>query len=196
MKLAVVSDIHGRADLLRRALTKARELGCDRIVCAGDVLDDGPEPLETLEILRAAAIPCVRGNHERWALERGGHLHDGVLTPIREMESWLQSWPKSLELSAGGVRVAIHHGSPRGDMDCLFPDAEQVVLERHLERADADILVVGHTHVPFVRELGFGRLVVNAGTLGAPGLGQRHTFALVEVEKRRAEIIEVGDDAL
>jgi predicted phosphodiesterase len=40
-----------------------------------------------------------------------------------------------------------------------------VELGQMLDDATADVLVVGHTHVPFVRRIGAKRLVANPGAL-------------------------------
>jgi protein phosphatase len=40
-----------------------------------------------------------------------------------------------------------------------------------VERVDADVLLVGHTHTPFIRQIG-NRLVVNPGSLGQPKTGK------------------------
>jgi len=81
-------------------------------------------------------------------------LRDLPLTSAREIE---------------GVRVRLCHAVPS---DPLFtycpPDSDR--WEKELELANADILLVGHTHLPFVRQFG-GREVVNPGSLGQPKAG-------------------------
>jgi diadenosine tetraphosphatase ApaH/serine/threonine PP2A family protein phosphatase len=41
-------------------------------------------------------------------------------------------------------------------------------MERLLDMAEADVLVCGHTHIPYHRILPSGRHVVNAGSVGKP----------------------------
>ena len=36
-----------------------------------------------------------------------------------------------------------------------------------MERLDADVLLVGHSHVPFIRRIG-GQLIINPGSVGQP----------------------------
>lgn len=45
------------------------------------------------------------------------------------------------------------------------PDSER--WEQELELSNADVLLVGHTHLPFVRQFGMKR-IVNPGSLGQP----------------------------
>jgi diadenosine tetraphosphatase ApaH/serine/threonine PP2A family protein phosphatase len=53
----------------------------------------------------------------------------------------------------------------------LDPDSDEWAVE--LERINADVLLVGHSHVPFVRRVG-DKLVVNPGSVGQPRSGDAH----------------------
>ena len=47
-----------------------------------------------------------------------------------------------------------------------------------LERLDADVLLVGHSHVPFIRRIG-GKVIVNPGSVGQPRSGDaRASYAV------------------
>jgi protein phosphatase len=45
-----------------------------------------------------------------------------------------------------------------------------MTVNNEMEQIDADVLLVGHTHTPFVQAVG-GSLVVNPGSLGQPKTG-------------------------
>src|SRR5690606_13878749 len=62
------------------------------------------------------------------------------------------------------VRVAVWHARPGSDMNGLYPDAAPAELARLLDQAEADVLIVRHTHLPFVRFVG-DWLVCNPGAL-------------------------------
>ena len=70
MKLGLISDIHGDAVALELAWANLTVLGADRIVCAGDLVGYGPHPDRVVAFLAEHGIDSVRGNHDRWALER------------------------------------------------------------------------------------------------------------------------------
>ena len=70
MKLGIISDIHGDKLALELAWAHLTVLGADRIVCAGDLVGYGPHPDEVVAFVREYRIACVRGNHDRWAIER------------------------------------------------------------------------------------------------------------------------------
>ena len=61
------------------------------------------------------------------------------------------------------IDIAVYHGSPR-DHEELY---EEMAGEELLDLSDADVLVLGHTHVPFTRSLNNG-LIVNPGSVGQP----------------------------
>src|SRR5687767_207147 len=69
MRIAFLSDIHANLPALDAALAAAEELGASRFVVAGDLVGDGPFPVETVARLRARGAECIRGNVDRQVLE-------------------------------------------------------------------------------------------------------------------------------
>jgi len=162
MKIALISDLHADVHALRDALAQIERLGCDEIVCAGDVVDWGRFPEATIRELRERRIACIRGNHDSWALREGRDTSGWDLT-VRAIE-FLEGLPASWSRTIDGVRVAIWHARPRSDMHGIYPDASSTELASLLDRAEADVLVTGHTHRPFARFVD-RRLVCNPGAL-------------------------------
>jgi putative phosphoesterase len=162
MKLAIISDLHADVHALRDALAQIERLGCDEIVCAGDVLDYGRCPERTIALLQERRIPTVRGNHDRWAVSEGHDARGWSLTPgaLAFIESLPASWSRTID----GVRVAVWHARPKSDMAGIYPDASSVELASLLDRAECDVLLSGHTHLPFARFVD-RRLVCNPGAL-------------------------------
>ena len=66
------------------------------------------------------------------------------------------------------LRIMLVHGSARRINEYLFEDRPEASLERLLDMVDAEVLVCGHTHIPYHRVLASGRHVVNAGSVGKP----------------------------
>ena len=62
--VAVIGDIHGRADLLKKLLAKLGK--AMRVFFVGDVIDRGPDSFGVVEQLMARGAAGVRGNHEEW----------------------------------------------------------------------------------------------------------------------------------
>ena len=194
-RVAFITDVHGDVHALRDALAQSERLACDQVVCAGDLLDYGLFPQETIELLMARAIPCVRGNHDRWAAEKGGLEWDLSADAARFLAGLPIGWNAVIE----GVRVAVRHGSSRSDMDGLHPTAVTAEeLQGHLERVGADVLVVGHTHVAFRLVAARGGVVVNPGALlRAPAVPLElpcgGTFGVLELPSKRFTVYRAAD---
>ena len=121
-------------------------------------------------MLRDRRVPCIRGNHERWALKDGVDMSGWDLS--RDSIAYLASAPTYWRKLIVGMRVVLTHARPESDMKGIAQDAPEDELEAILDEADADVLIVGHTHVPFVRRLASGKVVANPGALlrdPAPG---------------------------
>ena len=162
-KLAFISDVHADVRALRDALTQIERLGCHAIVCAGDVVDYGPFPDETIDLLTTRKIPTIRGNHDRCAAQDS--RADRAWALSRSAITFLRRLPLSWNALIEGVRVAVHHGRPGNDMAGVYPDVTEAQASALLGAASCDVLVVGHTHVAFERYAAEGRLVCNPGAL-------------------------------
>jgi predicted phosphodiesterase len=175
-RLAIISDVHADVHALQDALAQAERLGCDAVVCAGDLVDYGAFPDETISLLRDRSIPCIRGNHDRWRVAERAAVDGGErytedaggsgadLAP--ETLQFLATLPLAWDAVFDGVRVALRHGTPGSDMDGIYPGEASIAdAERWLAEAQADVLVVGHTHQRFALTTPGGRLIVNPGAL-------------------------------
>ena len=184
MKLGLISDIHGDPLALELAWSHLTVLGADRIVSAGDLVGYGPFPDRSIAFLESRKIAAVRGNHDRWALERGPGRADefGEAIPSAVTLSYLASLPVLLRFAIEGRTVVVAHGSPSSDMEYIAPKSHPAdVLDEMLEALDADVLVHGHTHAP-MRYRGTRGLVVNPGSVvSMPVVRSSRTFAMVDL---------------
>ena len=64
MKYAIISDIHANPPALERVLADAERCGAEKVVCAGDVVDYGPDPAGAIRILRERGIECAIETHD------------------------------------------------------------------------------------------------------------------------------------
>ncbi len=159
MRVAALNDVHGNLPALEAVLAEVASLDVDRIVCGGDVVA-GPFEAECVALLLEHDAAFVRGNAERRATD----------------PAWLRELPVSLALD--GVRYC--HGSPRRDDEILTKVSPDERLRAALADVEERVVVGGHTHVQFARELD-GILFANAGSVGRPYEGRRVAFwALVE----------------
>ena len=191
-KLGIISDVHSDLPMLDAALRRMRELGCDIIVCAGDLVDGDVFPDEVVARLRDDKIPTIRGNHDRWALEHAGKLRSQARRRIDlrrdgppdfdaesgvygsgaelgpETLAFLAKLPTSIQMEIEGVRMAVHHARPGvfgGDMVGIETrTTSPATMETLRGLASADVLLVGHTHERFAVRVP-GGLVANPGAL-------------------------------
>ena len=196
MKIAVLTDVHGNDAALAAVLEDIARIGVDSIYCAGDLVGLGPKPNEVVARMREAAIPTVMGNHEVELLAelRGdrssGKDHIAWTAKVlrKKHRRYLKGLPFHLEIDLDGLTMLLLHGSPRGVYDYVFPSLTTRSLGALFPEGAArpDVLVAGHTHMPFVRRVG-GMLVVNAGTVGKSMDGDpRGSWALIQVTEGRA----------
>ena len=196
-KLAIITDVHADVYALRDALAQIDKLGCNQIVCAGDLIDWGEFPDETLALLRKREVLCIRGNHDRWAVSAGRDQSGWALTA--RAADFLRPLPTHLNLTLEGVRIVVWHARPGSDMDGIYPHTPRPELSELVDRAHADILIVGHTHAPFRRPLSGGRLVLNPGALlrdpasRSDGILKPGTFGVLELPSKRYKVYRAGD---
>jgi putative phosphoesterase len=200
MKIAFLSDIHANLQALEAALRITDALRADRLVVAGDIVGDGPHPAETVTLLRERAAYAIRGNVDREVLGLGDDeaalrqtLGNGA-TPRAKNRAWTalhiagrqRRWLARMAgrsvFHVGRTTVMVVHGSPRGDTDYIYPSITEEALRTKLDGQDPrpDVLIAGHSHLPFVRTVD-GVLVVNCGSVGRPVDGDpRGSFAVVD----------------
>ena len=192
MRVLVLSDIHGNADALRAVLEHAR--GWDEVWVLGDLVDYGPEPhvvVDTVRELEPRVI--VRGNHDNAVAfgvdcfcdprihELSVYTRENISLKLlsRDQVEWLRSLPIKQRIQISDHVFYIVHGSPLSPLyGYLRPDMPEEKILEHLSvpsmrlgkrgrLVSADVVVVGHTHIPFrlcVKDL----VVVNPGSVGQP----------------------------
>ena len=65
MRQALISDIHGNLEALNAVLADINSQSIDEIICLGDVVGYGPNPIECLEIVMKKAKLTILGNHDQ-----------------------------------------------------------------------------------------------------------------------------------
>ncbi len=200
MKVALISDVHANVIALRAVLADMSGRDVEAVLSAGDVVGYYPYPNETIDLFRERSIVSIQGNHDRAVLS----------APVPSMNSWASSavsWtlshltdssveyiramPRHRSLAVDGVRVAVYHGAPFDDDHYLF---EGEATESVLQSTGCELLVLGHTHVPFIRRYRSG-MIVNPGSVGQPRDGDPDaSYAIYDTEARRAIIIRVPYD--
>jgi putative phosphoesterase len=195
MRVVFFSDVHANFPALCRALDWAQRHRADRLICAGDIVGHGPHPTEVVHLLMEQRVDAILGNVDRKVLallesptKLEKHLEKKAHAPaawaalaLGDAErAWLASLPKELRLSANGADVWVVHGSPMSDTDYIYPSLTARALAIKLGEVRPRVLVCGHSHVPFTKEIA-GVRVVNCGSIGRPVDGDlRGSLALCD----------------
>ena len=195
--IALISDIHSNTEALGVVLAEIERLGCDRVLCLGDVIGYGPEPRETLLKVIDVCEFSLLGNHEQGCMFYASDFNPKARQAIdwtrdqlnrrdcsREENSALWNHLDSMKESYREGDFLLVHGSPRDPVrEYLVPkDAiDEVKMKGCFDLLDgARICFVGHSHVPGVYPEGELFLVPES-------IGNEYTLA----EGQRA-IVNIG----
>jgi predicted phosphodiesterase len=203
MPLAALYDIHGNLPALEAVLADVKRAGVSQLVVGGDVVP-GPMPGECLKRLRALDIPTlfIHGNGERIVLTAmsGGEIsevpetyraaiHWNAAQIDASTAAWMASWPLIARCDVRGIGAVLFcHATPQNDIDIFTRLTPVEALADRFGALDADLVVVGHTHMQFDRVVGSVR-IVNAGSVGMSFQGPGAYWLEIsdEVRLRRTE---------
>ncbi|MDC7222380.1 MAG: phosphodiesterase [Spirochaetales bacterium] len=160
MKIMILSDIHGKADSLERALTLYEKGGFERLFLLGDLMYHGPrnplpegyEPPRVAELLNPykEKITAVRGNCES------------------EVDQMLIHFPLMADFAL------FHEGN-----SCYHLSHGHLGTERIGEPRTGEIRLSGHTHIPLWEERE-GVFYGNPGSLSLPKGGFVPSYGVLE----------------
>jgi diadenosine tetraphosphatase ApaH/serine/threonine PP2A family protein phosphatase len=168
---AVISDIHANAEALRQVLADIDRRGITRILCLGDIVGYGPEPLACVDMVRERCAWSLMGNHDFAVLYEPTNFNvEAQASAYWTREQFDRESDEALRASRydflhrlrvrivedgpeGGPTLLAVHGSPRRPInEYIFPEDTQSdpgKMQSIFDRIDR-ICIVGHTHVPGV----------------------------------------------
>jgi putative phosphoesterase len=199
MKVGLISDIHANIYALSSTLKELE--GMDLILCAGDITGYYPFVNEVFEELESYKVAFVKGNLDAYLC--GDRIND--LRPI-EPKSFeytrnhitsinldkVRKAPLELQVTIDGFKLVMFHASPWNKLEeYVYPDYPD--FEKFKE-VDADIIILGHTHYPMVKQVG-AKLIINPGSCGQPrDCDPRASFAVFDTLTKSAVIKRVQYD--
>ena len=208
MRLAVIADVHANLAALDAVLTSIGESGADVVLCLGDVVGYGPDPVPVLDRVREVCHTVVLGNHDE-AVATGEGInvlppdgqaaarhHREVLTA--EQIDWLAGLPLIVE--AFGVTLA--HASPLDPASWSRLESYKEVSAQ-FAAFSTDVCFVGHSHRPAVASDRLGvmrvrrgsRYLINVGSVGQPrDRDSRAAYGLFDTEAFTFEQVRVRYD--
>ncbi|MFN2147992.1 MAG: metallophosphoesterase family protein [Anaerolineales bacterium] len=210
MKLAFFSDIHANIHALQAVWNDIEAQAPDAVYCLGDLVGYGAYPNEVIDFLRQRQVPTLMGNYDEGVgfdmddcgcayrePEQEALGHQSLLWTREqtraENKAYLRSLPLQIRLEEHRPSMLLVHGSPRRINEYLFEDRPEASFERLAKLAGTQVLLFGHTHIPYQKAI-HGTLFVNTGSVGKPKDGDsRAGYVLLStgprpgVEFRRVE---------
>ena len=198
--ITVFGDIHANLPALEAVMADMDARGYEDRYCLGDLVGYGTFPNEVIEIIRETGYPTLMGNYDQGVGNNSDDCGCAYTNPVSralgdlsiawsnahttdENKAFLRALPFSIPLQVGDLSILLVHGSPRKINEYLFEDRPVRSLERLFEGSSIDVIVCGHTHIPYLRVLPGGKQVINAGSVGKPKDGDpRACYVVIRVE--------------
>jgi predicted phosphodiesterase len=202
VRVGLLSDVHANLMALEAVLAALGKV--DALWVTGDTVGYGPDPSETLALLREQSALLVQGNHDR-AVATGEGIelfHDRAGIAARLHAEWLSSAERD-ELAALPTvrsvdRFTLCHGSLRDPLWEYVTNS--LTAGATLARSSTPFCCNGHTHVPALfREFPTGtrfiepkqehayelndRTLINPGSVGQPRDGDpRAAYGVIDTD--------------
>ena len=185
-RIGIIGDVHAEHDRLAVALEFLASQGVDGLICTGD-LPDGVGDLDVCcDLLKAASVLTVAGNHDRWFLQdRVRHVQDAHLRDKASADTirFIESLPKMRTLETSAGPLVLCHGVLEDDLAKIWPGSERsssrcsASLDALLQEANPPRFVInGHMHFRTVIDFPSTQ-VINGGTLK----GQFAGFSILDI---------------
>ncbi len=184
--LLICGGAYGNLEALEALLVHAAEHGIPthRIIHTGDVIAYCADARATAERVRWLGLLSIRGNVEDQLAEDAEYCACGFqegsacdvlarswyahareqMTP--ELSAWMAALPGHLSFSMAGKRVRVVHGAPGLVNRFMWESLPSADFAGEIGQACADVVIAGHTGLPFTRTLPDGRVWHNSGGLG------------------------------
>lgn len=199
MRIAIISDIHANFPALEQTLKSIEEQNIDAVYCLGDLVGYNLCPNAVINEIRKKHIPTLAGNHDVKAVE----IHNDGSNDIesyayqivgKEQIKYLSALPAHIKLEYQTVnkliKILMVHGSPYSNREYLLEDKNEKDFTDIFLDSNIDILICGHSHLPYHRILenpnkkGTYFHAINAGSVGKPkDRNPECCYAVITIEK-------------
>lgn len=183
--ITVFGDIHANLPALEAVFADIAARNLNNLYCLGDLVGYGTFPNEVVSLVRERGIPTLMGNYDQGVGNDSDDCGCAYKTDVdrrrgeqsiawsnahttADNKAYLRALPAHIPVQLGDLRVLLVHGSPRKVNEYMYEDRPSDYFERLVDAAQADVLVCGHTHLPYHKILPSGRHVINAGSVGKP----------------------------
>lgn len=178
MRIALISDIHGHAVALEAVIADIQKQTVDQIICLGDTVTIGCQPLAVMARLRALNCPIIRGNHDAALLQPekaslykiDGNLIDSLywcLDQLSEADlAFIRSFPPLLRVPLDEQNAMLcFHGSPASSVGLILATTPEAEIDAFFAGTTEILLAGGHSHIQMLRRYK-QRWLINPGSVG------------------------------
>jgi putative phosphoesterase len=197
-RTAIVSDVHGNLAALEAVIADIANVSPDLVIHGGDLATHGHRPAEVIDRIRDLGWPGVCGNTDEmlWSPELYEPLMRAApqLAPLyralfhhlapatrnligQDRVKWLQTLPAVYRSG----EIAVVHATMENLWKAPMADASMAALLETYGAIASGVVVYGHIHRPYVRQLPTGGIVANSGSVGLPFDGDpRASYLLID----------------
>jgi putative phosphoesterase len=178
MRIAFISDIHGNFTAFQAVLQDITSQSIDQVICLGDTVTLGPQPLEVLNSLRELNCFYIKGNHDEAVLDPKRALEYQITSHLVPDLYWcknklsqddlyfINSFKPMHEINLSkDNQILAFHGSPLSTTDIIQATTPNKSLDLYFKGQKANIFIGGHSHIQMVRRYN-NKLVLNSGSVG------------------------------
>lgn len=179
MRIALFSDIHANLPAFEAFLADLNSRKPDAVYCLGDMIGYNIWPNEVIAEIRRRGIATLAGNHDQ---KTKGYAYELVSAENRAHLNTLPAHIKlEYQLNNNHLNIVLAHGSTRSINEYVLEDTDEAYVLDMMNEAKADVLCVGHSHLPYHRIIG-DKHIINIGSVGKPKDGDpRGCYVLLNI---------------
>ncbi len=176
--IAIISDIHGNYEALKKVLKKIDSMKISEIYCLGDIVGYYSQVNECCDELRRRNVRCVLGNHDWYMISgsrcvRSHSVNDCLEFQRRIITNINMKWLSELPVIINCGEISMVHGGWLDPIDEYFDTGDT----EYFKYMQGRIFISGHTHIPKICRYG-NKIYSNPGSVGQPRDGDsRAAFA-------------------
>lgn len=218
IQIAIFSDVHGNLPALEVVLDDIKNRGISQRFCLGDLVDFAPWGNEVIDEIRNLNIPCIMGNHdERIAydipvISLSKHSQEETAARFLAIDhskkyitennkKYLAELPFHLKLNykVGNKHwnIQLVHSGLESNDTYLYESENDEVFSQMLQDSQSDVVVMGHTHLSFLKQIEGQKWAINCGSVGRSKEDNRLASYLILTLKENEivpEIIQIPYD--
>ena len=143
--IAIISDIHGNYEALKKVLEVIDSMNIEEIYCLGDVVGYYSQVNECCNELRERNIECVIGNHDWYMISgslcpRSHSVNDCLSYQRKIISEENMKWLSTLSILINKNGISMVHGGWQNPIDEYLEASEN-----YFKNIEGEIFISGHT---------------------------------------------------